>query len=161
MTVNVKAAVRLELLVIALWSIAALVILICVYEYSHIVFFMYQIIDSVLQIHKCLLVRINIAYARRLVFILYVVLLLPYGGVTGICLVTNAIYCNVCESLATIPAVSDLTPPSASGRITLCVDYTMCPSAQSSGCGAPWFVSPLKFRFRCSKFHSCIPKSFS
>jgi hypothetical protein len=92
-SVDVETAVRLELLVVSLWSIAALVILVCFYEYSNIVLCISQVSDKVLKIHKCLLVWINIAYTRRLVLMWYVVLLLPCGGVAGVCLIANSIYC--------------------------------------------------------------------
>jgi hypothetical protein len=121
----------------------------------------YQVSDKVLEIHKCLLVWINIAYTCRYVFVLYVVFLLPCGGVTGVCLVTNSVYCYVSESLAAFPSVSYVAPPSTSGSIDPSVDYAVCPVAQSGCCGAPWFVSPLEFRFGCAKFDTCVPKRFS
>jgi hypothetical protein len=143
-----------------LWSIAALVILVCVYEYSHIVFCISQVSDKVINIHKCLLVWINIAYTRRLIFILYVVVLLPCGGVTGVCLIANSVYCYISEYIATFPSVSYVTPPSASGSVDPCVDYAVYPGTQSGCCGAPWFVCPLEFRFGCAKFNYCVPKRF-
>jgi hypothetical protein len=94
---------------------------------------MSQVIDKVLQIHTCFIVRINIAYAHRLVFIVYVVLLLPYGGVTGIYLIANPVNCNICESLTTFPSVTNVTPPSASGSVASYLDYAVCPGTQSGG----------------------------
>jgi hypothetical protein len=134
----------------SLWSISALVVLICVYEYSHLVFCVSQVSDKVLEIHTRLLVWINIACACRHVFVLYVVLLLPCGGVTGVCLVANSIYCYVSESLAAFPSVSYVTPPSTSGSVDPCVDYAVCPGTQSGCCGAPLVcISPRISLWMC------------
>jgi hypothetical protein len=78
-----------------LWSVSPSIIVVCIYEDGHAVFLVSQIIYKVLQIHQCLLVRVDIADACRLVFVLYVVLMFPRSGITRLCLVANPVYCYI------------------------------------------------------------------
>jgi hypothetical protein len=158
-SIDVKASVRFEALVMSLWIIAAPITLIYIYKDSHIVFLVSQIIYKLLQIHKCLLVGVNIAYACRLVFILYVLLLLSYSSVIWVCLVSNPVHCNICYYLASFPSVSDVAPPSTTGGITPRVNHTVCPSAQSSA-PPPGLYLPSKLALEVLNSTHASPKVF-